>query len=348
IKKGIANNIMNCSDTPLLSELELDELILDMGGAHDDHVMDYSYEEEFAAVLGQNFQSYFSAGVHNNSSPSSSSSSDFINNNININSITPTNIEPEQNPDNHSKFDGVVKPPHQDSSTPIILNFGNSNRSKKVKNDVQLNPEQEAAVSEIFKSYNVNSEESIHFSAQQAKKRSRIRPPSQTYDHIVAERKRREQLSQLFIALSAIVPGLKKMDKTSVLGDAIKYLKHLQERVGKLEEQAANQTIQSAVLVKKSQIIEEDEGSSDEKSGCSEEQMLPEIEAKVCRNNILLKIQCEKQKGVLVNLLSKLDTLGLVVVSTNVTRFGNLILDITIIAEVSYYIYINVNRKYTV
>ena len=33
---------------------------------------------------------------------------------------------------------------------------------------------------------------------------------SQTEDHIMAERKRREKLSQKFIALSAIVPGLKK------------------------------------------------------------------------------------------------------------------------------------------
>jgi len=33
--------------------------------------------------------------------------------------------------------------------------------------------------------------------------------------HIMAERKRREKLSQKFIAPSAIVPGLKKMDKTS-------------------------------------------------------------------------------------------------------------------------------------
>ncbi|KAJ6315266.1 hypothetical protein OIU78_018702 [Salix suchowensis] len=54
---------------------------------------------------------------------------------------------------------------------------------------------------------------------------------SQSQDHIIAERKRREKLSQRFIALSAVVPGLKKMDKASVLGDAIKYLKQLQDKV---------------------------------------------------------------------------------------------------------------------
>lgn len=39
----------------------------------------------------------------------------------------------------------------------------------------------------------------------------------QTQDHIVAERKRREKLSQRFIALSAIVPGLKKVQNNHSL-----------------------------------------------------------------------------------------------------------------------------------
>ncbi|KAI8031251.1 Transcription factor bHLH25 [Camellia lanceoleosa] len=37
------------------------------------------------------------------------------------------------------------------------------------------------------------------------------RTPLQAQDHVVAERKRREKLSQRFIALSALVPGLKKV-----------------------------------------------------------------------------------------------------------------------------------------
>lgn len=39
---------------------------------------------------------------------------------------------------------------------------------------------------------------------------------SQAHDHIVAERKRREKLSQRFIALSALVPGLKKVSNNVV------------------------------------------------------------------------------------------------------------------------------------
>ncbi|KAK3026769.1 hypothetical protein RJ639_040308 [Escallonia herrerae] len=61
---------------------------------------------------------------------------------------------------------------------------------------------------------------------------------SQAQDHVLAERKRRERLTERFIALSALLPGLKKMDKASVLGNAITHIKQLQERVKTLEEEA--------------------------------------------------------------------------------------------------------------
>ncbi|KAJ6798733.1 transcription factor bHLH18-like [Iris pallida] len=56
------------------------------------------------------------------------------------------------------------------------------------------------------------------------------RPPSHNQYHVLAER-RRGNLTRKFIALSAVVPGLKKMDKASILGDAIEYLNQLRERV---------------------------------------------------------------------------------------------------------------------
>ncbi|KAG6577330.1 Transcription factor basic helix-loop-helix 25, partial [Cucurbita argyrosperma subsp. sororia] len=80
------------------------------------------------------------------------------------------------------------------------------------------------------------------------------RNPPRAKDHVLAERKRREKLSQRFIALSALLPGLKKMDKASILGDAIKYIKQLQERVESLEEMGKNSNIESAILIKKSHL----------------------------------------------------------------------------------------------
>ncbi|XP_027161333.1 transcription factor bHLH18-like isoform X1 [Coffea eugenioides] len=215
---------------------------------------------------------------------------------------------------------------------PMILTFGNPVMPGEI-NPQQINLEDDA-VSEILKSHGsfVNLEEATRSSQKRKKTGGRTRPASQTYDHIVAERKRREQLSQRFVALSTLVPGLKKMDKTSVLGDAISYLKHLQERVKTLEEQAAKQNMESMVLVKRSQLLVEDEGSSDEMGG-SDEQPLPEIEAKLCNKNILLRVHCRNYRGVLVKILSEVEMLNLTVIHTSVAPFGRLALDVTLMAE---------------
>lgn len=161
------------------------------------------------------------------------------------------------------------------------------------------------------------------------------RTPSSAQDHILAERKRREKLSQRFIALSAIVPGLKKMDKASVLGDAIKYLKQLQERVKSLEEQSKKKTMESAVFVKKYQLSNDDDGSScDESSdGYSADQALPEIEARVADKDVLIRIHCENQKAIAARIFGEVEKLNLSIVQSNVVRFGSSTLDITIVAQ---------------
>ncbi|OAY45295.1 transcription factor bHLH18 [Manihot esculenta] len=159
---------------------------------------------------------------------------------------------------------------------------------------------------------------------------------SQTQDHIIAERKRREKLSQRFIALSAIVPGLKKMDKASVLGDAIKYLKQLQERVKTLEEQTKKKTMESVVIVKKSQLLlsEDESFSSDESfSKGPIDEPLPEIEARICDKQVLIRIHCEKRKGVVEKTVAEIEKLHLTVVNSSILTFGSSALDVTIIAQ---------------
>ncbi|KAL3502263.1 hypothetical protein ACH5RR_036712 [Cinchona calisaya] len=322
------------AETSWLSELGMEDPLFS-----DQYDITEFFDEELSAVFGEdyNFQSSLS--------PQGNSFSTGFNNDIPRNSSTTslsTSSPTDQTPQNCLQERPTKHHKHNYYNNPIILSFGNSN-SVPEKNNPQevifgtLNADDDST-SEVLISGGsfTNLEEANNKSVQTKKKTSgRTRPPSQTYDHIIAERKRREQLSQQFVALSAIVPGLKKTDKSSVLGDTIKYLKHLQEREKVLEEQATKQTVESLVLVKKSQLLLEVEGeSSDEQEGCSNEQPLPEIEAKVCDKHVLLRILCEKHKGVLVKILSEIEKLNLVVTNTGVAPFGSLALDITIITEI--------------
>lgn len=125
------------------------------------------------------------------------------------------------------------------------------------------------------------------------------------------------------------------MDKASVLGDAIKYVKQLQEKVSTLEEQTLKKTVESVVFVKKSQLCGDDDLScSDENFDGHSDEPLPEIEARVSDKNILIRVHCEKRKGTLVKALDEIEKLNLSVVNTSVIPFANSALDITVTALV--------------
>lgn len=54
-------------------------------------------------------------------------------------------------------------------------------------------------------------------------------------NHVLAERRRREKLNERFIILRSLVPFVTKMDKASILGDTIEYLKQLRKKIQDLE-----------------------------------------------------------------------------------------------------------------
>ncbi|KAJ1685028.1 hypothetical protein LUZ63_016418 [Rhynchospora breviuscula] len=56
-------------------------------------------------------------------------------------------------------------------------------------------------------------------------------------NHVEAERQRREKLNQRFYALRAVVPNISKMDKASLLGDAITYITDMQKKLREMEEE---------------------------------------------------------------------------------------------------------------
>ncbi|KAF2588632.1 hypothetical protein F2Q70_00041410 [Brassica cretica] len=174
------------------------------------------------------------------------------------------------------------------------------------------------------------------------------REPHLLKEHVLAERKRRQKLNERLIALSALLPGLKKADKASVLEDAIKHLKRLQERVKKLEEErvGTKKMDQSVILVKRSQVYVEDDSSS-YSSTCSAasppsssldevsilKQTMPMIEARVSDRDLLIRIHCEKNKGCLVKILSSLEKFRLEVVNSFTLPFGSKTLVITILSK---------------
>jgi len=134
------------------------------------------------------------------------------------------------------------------------------------------------------------------------------------------------------------------MDKTSVIGDAIKHVKELQERLRVLEEQNKNSSIESVVTLNKLQLSYESWSNYGSKAASSSNEDLLHVDAKILDKNVLIRIQCQKQKSFLLNKLVEIQKLHLFVVNSSVLAIGDSIVDITIIARVKKNInFLNIN-----
>lgn len=73
------------------------------------------------------------------------------------------------------------------------------------------------------------------------KPRKRGRKPAngreEPLTHVEAERQRRDKLNRRFYSLRAVVPNVSKMDKASLLGDAVAYIEELKSKVQELEHE---------------------------------------------------------------------------------------------------------------
>ncbi|PSR84646.1 Transcription factor like [Actinidia chinensis var. chinensis] len=129
------------------------------------------------------------------------------------------------------------------------------------------------------------------------------------------KRKTRKMLIRQYKALSAVLPSCsKKRDKACIMEECLAYLKQLQERVNTLEEEANNtsavfgpQTCEEAAIIKLDAIAE--------------------------GKNVLIRIECVKQKGCITKIVTEIEKLHLTIGSFNSLPFGNNLLAITISAQ---------------
>ncbi|XP_047087182.1 transcription factor bHLH18-like [Lolium rigidum] len=145
-------------------------------------------------------------------------------------------------------------------------------------------------------------------------------------EHVMAERKRREKINRQFIELSTVIPGLKKMDKATILSDAVRYVKEQQEKLKELEDRNLR-TVEPVVLVKRPCIATKPDGTAT--TGSS----LPEIEARISNSTVMVKIHCEDGKGLLARLLTEVEGLRLRITHTNAIPFPACTVNITIMAK---------------
>ncbi|AES73370.2 helix loop helix DNA-binding domain protein [Medicago truncatula] len=155
---------------------------------------------------------------------------------------------------------------------------------------------------------------------------------------LIAEKKRRQKLSDNMHKLRSVVPKITKMDKISILGDAVNYLNELKEQINDLQSEIASSSPRSFMPPPTGTHIMTSTMSA-----------LPvQMKEKLCPNNVSgLKNQptkvdvrvreegivnihmfCANKPGVLASIMKALDSLGLDVHQANISCFNDFSLDV--------------------
>nr|QDH08935.1 transcription factor bHLH13-like isoform X2 [Cymbidium sinense] len=126
-------------------------------------------------------------------------------------------------------------------------------------------------------------------------------------NHVEAERQRREKLNQRFYALRAVVPNISKMDKASLLGDAIAYITELQKKLKEIDSE------------KESSLLDRKQWTPDVEVQTSHEEVIVRVSCPVDAHPVSRVIQALKESHVSV-MESKLSTVDDTILHTFVVK----------------------------
>ncbi|QCE08706.1 transcription factor MYC2 [Vigna unguiculata] len=182
--------------------------------------------------------------------------------------------------------------------------------------------------------------------------------------NLMAERKRRKKLNDRLYKLRSLVPRISKLDRASILGDAIEYVKDLQKQVKELQDELEENADTESNCINGNNDNNNNNNNNNQYVGVGElcpnsehakgqsglhvgtsgngyvskqkedaavidkqtQQMEPQVEvALIDGNEYFVKVFCEHRPGGFVKLMESLNTIGMDVVHATVTSHKGLV-----------------------
>ncbi|KAE8724059.1 Transcription factor MYC4 [Hibiscus syriacus] len=149
------------------------------------------------------------------------------------------------------------------------------------------------------------------------------------FNHVEAERQRREKLNHRFYALRAVVPNVSRMDKASLLSDAVSYINELKSKIEDLESELRR--VCKRVKVETIDVMD----SQSTTTTTSVEQITAakssrssgvELDIKIIGNDAMIRVQSENVNYPSARLMDALRELGFQVHHASVSCVNDIVL----------------------
>lgn len=160
--------------------------------------------------------------------------------------------------------------------------------------------------------------------------------------NIVSERNRRKKLNERLFALRSVVPNISKMDKASIIKDAIEYIQHLHEQekiiqaeIMELESGMPNNNNNNNINPNFDQelpiLLRSKKKRTDQLYDCVTSTSFPieVLELRVTymgENTIVVSLTCSKRTDTMVKLCEVFESLKLKIITANITSFSGRLL----------------------
>nr|AXO59618.1 transcription factor [Caragana korshinskii] len=157
--------------------------------------------------------------------------------------------------------------------------------------------------------------------------------------NIVSERNRRKKLNERLFALRSVVPNISKMDKASIIKDAIEYIQHLHEQekiiqaeIMELESGMPKNINQSYEFEQELPVLLRSKKKRTDQLYDSVTSIKSPIEVLELRvtymgeNTVVVSLTCSKRTDTMVKLCEVFESLKLKIVTANITSFSGRLL----------------------
>ncbi|XP_056858607.1 transcription factor bHLH35 isoform X3 [Raphanus sativus] len=150
--------------------------------------------------------------------------------------------------------------------------------------------------------------------------------------NIVSERNRRQKLNQRLFALRSVVPNITKMDKASIIKDAISYIQGLQYEEAKLEaeirelESTPKSSLSFSKDFDRDLLVPVTSKKMKQLDSGSSRSLIEVIEVTSMGDRVMVvNVTCNKRTDTMVKLCEVFESLNLKILTSNLNSFSGMI-----------------------